>query len=190
MGWLSWQGRAVSGVGREGFGKGRKGFAIVYNSFLPFPVAVRPLWLGVYGLAVCLWLRVWGWVLKYFPNLSEGLVMMQGLLIGVRPRVLPNWVLEEEPWRKDLQELLVEYVRLALFPTAYGVRQVVEVLQELRELMLMDGIDHHLVGEAMEHIKKWVELAKRGEEFDLGGVLRSLREFAERLDEGWDGAEG
>jgi len=125
-----------------------------------------------------------------FPNLSEGLVMMQAFVVGVRPRVLPKWILEEEPWRKELQELLLEYVRLALFPTAYGVRQVVEVLQELRELMLMDGIDHSLVGEAMEQIKKWIECAKRGEEFDLGGVLRNIREFAERLDEGWDEAEG
>jgi hypothetical protein len=123
------------------------------------------------------------------PNLSEVLVMMQGFVVGVRPRVLPKRILKEEPWRKELQELLVEYVRLALFPTAYGVRQVAEVLQELRDLMLMDGIDYHLVGEAMEHIKRWIEFAKRGEEFDLGGVLRSLREFAERLDEGWDDEE-
>ena len=33
-----WQGRAVSGVRGEGFGKGGKGFANVYNSFPPFPM--------------------------------------------------------------------------------------------------------------------------------------------------------
>jgi len=36
-----WQGRAVSGVRGEGFGKGGKGFANVYNSFPPFPMPVR-----------------------------------------------------------------------------------------------------------------------------------------------------
>jgi len=109
----------------------------------------------------------------------------QAFIIGVRPRVVPKWILEEEPWRKELQELLLEYVRLALFPTAYGLRQVEEVLRELRELMLLDGLDNELVGEAMEQIKKWVEFAKGGEEFDLGGVLRTLREFTEQTDEGW-----
>jgi hypothetical protein len=52
MGWLSWQGRAVSGVGREGSGKGRKGVANVYTSFLPFPVPVRAFCSCVSGLAV------------------------------------------------------------------------------------------------------------------------------------------
>jgi len=109
----------------------------------------------------------------------------QTFIVGVRKRALPKWILKEEPWRKELQELLLEYVRLALFPTAYGLRQVEEVLRELRELMLIDGQDYALVGEAMEQIKKWVEFAKKGEEFDLGGVLRTMREFSEQLDEGW-----
>jgi len=121
-----------------------------------------------------------------FLNFVGGFAMAQGIIVGVRPRVLPKSILEEEPWRKELQELLLEYVSLALFPTAYGVRQVVDVLQELRDLMLLDGIDHSLVGEAMHHIKQWVACAKKGEEFDLANVLRALREFAERLDEGWE----
>jgi len=85
---------------------------------------------------------------------------------------------------------LIEYVNLALFPTAYGVQQVVAVLQELRELMLMDGVDHWLVGEAMEQIRRWIELAKKGEEFDLSGVLRTFREYVERVDEGWEEGKG
>jgi hypothetical protein len=60
------------------------------------------------------------------------------------------------------------------------------VLLELRELMLLDGVDNSLVGEAMDQIKKWIEFAKKGEEFDLAGVLRSIREFAEREMEGWE----
>jgi hypothetical protein len=132
------------------------------------------------------------WV-KIISNLAEVLAMGMGqtFIIAVRPRVLPKWVLKEEPWRKELQELLLEYVGLALFPTAYGIKQVVDVLQELRDLMLLDGVDNTLMGEAMEQIKKWVEFAKKGEEFDLAGVLRSLREFAERDIEGWDdGGQG
>jgi hypothetical protein len=116
--------------------------------------------------------------------------MAQAFIVGVRPRRVPEWILKRDPWREELRELLLEYVRLALFPTAYGIHQVVEVLQELRELMLMDGVDNWLVGEAMEQIKKWVELAKKGEEFDLGGVLRSMREFVERVDEGWEEDKG
>jgi hypothetical protein len=121
-------------------------------------------------------------------NLSEGLAMDMGqaFIIGVRPRVLPKWILKEEPWRKELQELLLEYVSLALFPTAYGIKQVADVLLELRDLMLLDGVDNTLVGEAMDQIKKWVEIAKKGEEFDLAGVLRSMREFVERDEEGWE----
>jgi len=129
-------------------------------------------------------------VLKCSQNLLEGLAMAQAFLIGVRPRRLPEWILEKEPWRRELWELLLEYVQLALFPTAYGIGQVVEVLQVLREFMLMDGIDHWFTGEAMEQIKKWVELAKKGEEFDLAGVLRSIREFVERVDEGWEEDKG
>jgi len=116
--------------------------------------------------------------------------MAQAVFVGVRPRKLPVWILEEEPWRKELRELLVEYVSLALFPTAYGIQQVVAVLQELRELMLMDGVDNWLVGEAMEQIRRWVELAKKGEEFDLIDLLRTFREYVERVSEGWEEEKG
>jgi hypothetical protein len=125
-----------------------------------------------------------------FPNSFGGFAMVQAFVVGVRPRKLPTRVLKEEPWRNELRELLIEYVNLALFPTAYGVQQVVAVLQELRELMLMDGVDHWLVGEAMEQIRRWIELAKKGEEFDLSGVLRSFREYVERVDEGWEEGKG
>ncbi len=111
--------------------------------------------------------------------------MIEARFITVYPRVVPEHLLEEEPWRKELRELLLEYVSLALFPTPYGLRQVAEVLLELREIMLVDGLDYGLTGEAMDRIRRWVEEAKRGQTFDLGGLLRDLRSFAERLDEGW-----
>ncbi len=106
-------------------------------------------------------------------------------LVSVYRRIVPEDLLEKEPWRKELLELLLEYVSLALFPTPYGLRQVAEVLLELREIMLVDGLDYALTGEAMDHIRRWVEEAKRGYTFDLGGLLRDLRVFAEKLDEGW-----
>ncbi len=106
-------------------------------------------------------------------------------IIPVYQRVLPKRLLEEEPWRKELLELLLEYVSLALFPSPYGLRQVAEVLLELREIMFVDGLDYGLTGEAMDQIRRWINEAKQGRCFDLGGVLRDLRGFAERLDEGW-----
>ncbi len=113
-------------------------------------------------------------------------------IVPVFQRVLPKHLLEKEPWRKELLDLLTEYVALALYPTPYGLRQVAEVLLELREIMLVDGLDHALTGEAMYHIRRWVNEAKQGRCFDLGGLLRDLREFAERIDEGWvkDECEG
>ncbi len=111
--------------------------------------------------------------------------MVEARFVAVYPRGVPEELLEKEPWRKELQELLLEYVSLALFPTPYGLRQVAEVLLELREIMLVDGLDYGLTGEAMEHIRRWVDEAKRGQTFDLGGLLRDLRAFAEKLDEGW-----
>ncbi len=107
-------------------------------------------------------------------------------IVAVTERKLPKELLEKEPWRKELLDLLMEYVSLALFPTPYGLRQVAEVLLELREIMLVDGLDHALTGEAMHHIRRWVEEAKQGRCFDLNGLLRDLRELAERLDEGWE----
>jgi len=153
-------------------------------------VAVRPLRPCVNGLAVGkVWLARRLCVIM-FPKSFGGVVMAQAVFVGVRPRKLPVWILEEEPWRKELRELLVEYVSLALFPTAYGIQQVVAVLQELRELMLMDGVDNWLVGEAMEQIRRWVELAKKGEEFDLIDLLRTFREHVERVSEGWEEEKG
>jgi len=153
-------------------------------------VAVRPLRPCVNGLAVGkVWLARRLCVIM-FPKSFGGVVMAQAVFVGVRPRKLPVWILEEEPWRKELRELLVEYVSLALFPTAYGIQQVVAVLQELRELMLMDGVDNWLVGEAMEQIRRWVELAKKGEEFDLIDLLRTFREYVERVSEGWEEEKG
>ncbi len=110
-------------------------------------------------------------------------------LVPVFQRVLPKRLLEKESWRKELLDLLTEYVALALYPTPYGLRQVAEVLLELREIMLIDGLDHALTGEAMNYIRRWVEEAKRGQTFDLGGLLRDLREYAERIEEGWIGDE-
>ncbi len=107
-------------------------------------------------------------------------------IVAVSERKLPKELLEKEPWRKELLDLLVEYVSLALWPSPYGLRQVAEVLLELREIMLIDGVDYALTGEAMYHIRRWVEEAKQGRCFDLNGLLRDLREFAERLDEGWE----
>ena len=153
-------------------------------------MAVRPLRPCVNGLAVGkVWLARRLCVIM-FPKSFGGVVMAQAVFVGVRPRKLPVWILEEEPWRKELRELLVEYVSLALFPTAYGIQQVVAVLQELRELMLMDGVDNWLVGEAMEQIRRWVELAKKGEEFDLIDLLRTFREYVERVSEGWEEEKG
>ena len=153
-------------------------------------MAVRPLRPCVNGLAVGkVWLARRLCVIM-FPKSFGGVVMAQAVFVGVRPRKMPVWILEEEPWRKELRELLVEYVSLALFPTAYGIQQVVAVLQELRELMLMDGVDNWLVGEAMEQIRRWVELAKKGEEFDLIGLLRTFREHVERVSEGWEEEKG
>jgi hypothetical protein len=109
-------------------------------------------------------------------------------IIGVYPsrrKEIFEQVLKGDPWRRELYELLLEYVRLALVPSAYGIRQVVDVLQELRDLMLLDGVDHTLVGVAMERIKSWIAFVEKGEEFDLASSLRALREFAEEVSEGW-----
>ncbi len=110
-------------------------------------------------------------------------------IVAVVERKLPRELLEKEPWRKELLDLLVEYVSLALFPSPYGLRQVADVLLELRELMLLDGLDRPLTGEAMYHIRRWVEEAKQGRTFDLVGLLRDLREMAERIEEGWERIE-
>jgi hypothetical protein len=111
---------------------------------------------------------------------------MRGLrVVPVYQRVLPKRLLEKEPWRKELLDLLTEYVALALYPTPYGLRQVAEVLMELRGIMLVDGVDHALTHEAMRHIRRWVEEARQGRSFDLGGLLRDLREYAESEIEGW-----
>jgi hypothetical protein len=107
-------------------------------------------------------------------------------VVAVYQRCLPTHMLEKEPWRKELLDLLVEFASLALWPTPYGLRQVAEVLLELREIMLLDGLDHPLTGEAMHHIRRWVEEAKQGRTFDLVGLLRDLREMAERIEEGWE----
>jgi hypothetical protein len=43
----------------------------------------------------------------------------------------------------------------------------------------------------MDQIGRWIEFAKKGEEFDLAGVLRTIRRFAESDIEGWeDGGKG
>ncbi len=104
-------------------------------------------------------------------------------IVPVYQRPLPKTLLQREPWRKELLDLLTQYVAFALYPTPYGLRQVAEVLLELRQIMLIDGLDHALTFEAMEHIRRWLCEAKHGRWFDLGGVLRDLREFAERMDE-------
>jgi len=103
---------------------------------------------------------------------------------GPCKRVLPEQVIKKEPWRQELMDVLMEFVHMALYPTPYGLRQVAEVLMELRELMLMDGLDHSLTIEAMQQIKYWIENTRRGNSYDLGQVLREFRRFVEELEEG------
>jgi hypothetical protein len=114
--------------------------------------------------------------------------------IVVRPvkRVSPEAVIAKEPWRGELLALVKEFVDVALYPTAYGLRQVAEVLMELREIMLMDGFEYSLTKQAMEYLRSWLENAKRGHFYDLAQILREFRQYVEEMEEEEfsDGGEG
>ena len=92
-------------------------------------------------------------------------------------------VLAKEPWRKELMDVLMEYISMALYPTSYGLWNVAEVLLELRELMLLDSLDRALTVEAIEMIKEWIELRKKGQWFSLSDYLREFRKKVEEMDE-------
>ena len=92
-------------------------------------------------------------------------------------------VLAKEPWRKELMDVLMEYISMALCPTPYGLWNVAEVLLELRELMLLDSLDRALTVEAIEMIKEWIELRKKGQWFSLSDYLREFRKKVEEMDE-------
>jgi len=94
-------------------------------------------------------------------------------------------VLAKEPWRKELMDVLMEYISMALYPTPYGLWNVAEVLLELRELMLLDSLDRALTVEAIEMIKEWIELRKKGQWFSLSDYLREFRKKVEEMDE-WE----
>ena len=94
-------------------------------------------------------------------------------------------VLAKEPWRKELMDVLMEYISMVLYPTPYGLWNVAEVLLELRELMLLDSLDRALTVEAIEMIKEWIELRKKGQWFSLSDYLREFRKKVEEMDE-WE----
>ena len=114
---------------------------------------------------------------------------LRAFIIGVGSanagKVSLEKVLAKEPWRKELMDVLMEYISVALYPTPYGLWKVAEVLLELRELMLMDGVDHALTIEAIEMIKEWLEFRRKGEYFPLPATLREFRKKVEEISE-WE----
>jgi len=104
-----------------------------------------------------------------------------GRCVEVPKRLLSEAVVVKEPWRQELMDLLMEFVVMALHPSPYGLRQVAEVLMELRGIMLMDDLNHTLTRGVMEEIRFWVENTKRGNSYDLAAVLREIRERHEDM---------
>jgi putative protein kinase ArgK-like GTPase of G3E family len=85
--------------------------------------------------------------------------------------------MRNEEWREELMELLWELVRKELYPTPYALRQVGQALLELREIMLMDDLEHTHTKRTIEEIKTWLENAKHGNGYELWKALKEYREL-------------
>jgi hypothetical protein len=70
--------------------------------------------------------------------------------------------------------VLWDFIVLAFYPSPYGLRQVAEVLLEVRRILLADDLAGTLTQEAIQQIEFWIENTKRGNSYDLASVLRDI----------------
>ena len=75
-------------------------------------------------------------------------------------------------------------------PTPARLRFTAEVLLELREIMLVDDLNHTWTLEACRVLESWIERTHTGNSFDLVAELRELKEKAKADKEARKQAKG
>ncbi len=81
---------------------------------------------------------------------------------------------ERDPVLYRLGQVLWEFIQMQFYPTPYGLRQVAEVLIEVRRILLADDLAGTLTQEAIQQIEWWIENTRRGNSYDLAPVLRDI----------------
>jgi len=81
---------------------------------------------------------------------------------------------ERDPLLAKLGFVLWEFTQMVFHPSPYGLRQMAEVFNEVRRILLADDLAGTLTQEAIQQIEWWIENTKRGNSYDLAPVLRDL----------------
>jgi hypothetical protein len=79
-----------------------------------------------------------------------------------------------DPVLDRLGHVLWEFIQMQYHPTPYGLRQIAEVLIEVRRILLADDLAGTLTQEAIQQIEWWIENTKRGNSYELAPVLRDI----------------
>jgi len=102
---------------------------------------------------------------------KEVCIMQERALIEERLAKMPD------PLLRDLGQVLWEFIQMQFYPTPYALRQVAEVLLEVRELMFLEIQDPFggFINHAILQILDWIESTKQGNSYELSKVLRDYR---------------
>jgi hypothetical protein len=80
----------------------------------------------------------------------------------------------QDIYLRRLGEVLWEFIHMSFHPSPCGLRQVADVLLEVRSILLVDDLLSTDTQRAIQEIEFWIENTKRGNSYDLAKVLRSI----------------
>jgi predicted unusual protein kinase regulating ubiquinone biosynthesis (AarF/ABC1/UbiB family) len=85
----------------------------------------------------------------------------------------------KEQWRKEMTELLIKIIQHEFIATPGHFSYLSKILLTLREIMLLDDLNHTYSKEALTLIKNWM----KSQNFDLSEALEEHKEFVKRIKE-------